>query len=81
MASLVIHVAVANQINKKLNKDSTKLLLGAVAPDLAKFIGKLTEFTKEQNSDELLVLDLEKVSKFIDFAVKTILANLKELGI
>ena len=40
MASAVIHLAVANEINKKLNKDKSKILIGSIAPDIAKLIGE-----------------------------------------
>lgn len=33
MASCIIHLAVANEINKKLNKDKKQILLGSIAPD------------------------------------------------
>lgn len=39
LASLVIHVAVAEEINKVIKKDKGKLLLGAIAPDVAKLVG------------------------------------------
>ena len=40
MASAVIHLAVANEINKHLKKDKTKILLGSIAPDIAKLVGQ-----------------------------------------
>ena len=40
MASALIHMAVANQINKKLNRDYSKLLIGSIAPDLSKCINQ-----------------------------------------
>lgn len=40
MASAVIHLAVANEINKKLNKDKSKILIGSIAPDIAKLVGE-----------------------------------------
>ena len=39
MASALIHIAVANEINKKLNKDKSKLLIGSRAPDISKIVG------------------------------------------
>ena len=39
MASSIIHIAVANEINKVLRRDKTKLLIGSIAPDLSKIIG------------------------------------------
>ena len=39
MASSIIHIAVANELNKKLNRDKNKLLIGSIAPDIWKLIG------------------------------------------
>lgn len=40
MASSLIHLAVANEVNKKLNRDSRKLLIGSIAPDISKLVGE-----------------------------------------
>lgn len=40
MASSMIHIAVANEINKVLKKDKKSILIGSIAPDIAKHIGK-----------------------------------------
>lgn len=40
MASAVIHMAVASEVNKVLKKDNNKLLIGTIAPDISKFIGQ-----------------------------------------
>lgn len=40
MASAVIHLVVANELNKKLNRDSNKLLIGSISPDISKLIGE-----------------------------------------
>lgn len=40
MASSMIHIAVANEINKKVNRDKSKLLIGTIAPDISKLIGE-----------------------------------------
>lgn len=39
MASSIIHMCVANEINKKLKKDNDLILLGSIAPDISKLIG------------------------------------------
>ena len=39
MASLVIHLAVANEINHRLKRNNDMILLGSIAPDLSKQIG------------------------------------------
>lgn len=54
MASAVIHLAVANEINKKLNRDKSQLLIGTIAPDISKFIGEdktKSHFLKELDSN------------------------------
>lgn len=35
MASSMIHIAVANGLNKTLNRNSKELLIGSIAPDIA----------------------------------------------
>ena len=40
MASSVIHMVVANEVNKKINKDYRKLMIGTIAPDISKLIGE-----------------------------------------
>ena len=40
MASSMIHIAVIHELNKKLNMDSQKLLIGTIAPDISKLIGE-----------------------------------------
>lgn len=54
VASAVIHLAVANEINKELNRDKSQLLIGAIAPDISKFIGEdktKSHFLKELGSN------------------------------
>ena len=40
MASSLIHMAVAKEINKELKRDEEKLLIGTIAPDIAKLINE-----------------------------------------
>ena len=40
MASAVIHLCVANEINKAIKKDKNKILIGSIAPDISKQIGE-----------------------------------------
>lgn len=40
MASAVIHICVAKEINKKLKRNEHELFLGAIAPDISKQIGE-----------------------------------------
>ena len=39
MASTVIHMAVASEINKVIKRDYNKLIIGAIAPDITKCLG------------------------------------------
>ena len=39
MASSMIHLTIANELNKMLKRDKKKLLLGSIAPDLSKLVG------------------------------------------
>lgn len=39
MASSVIHICIANEINKKLKRDDRLLLIGTIAPDISKLVG------------------------------------------
>lgn len=40
MASSVIHMAVASEINKKIKRNISKLLIGTISPDIAKLVGE-----------------------------------------
>ena len=40
MASSVIHICIANEINKELKRDNNKILIGAIAPDISKLLGE-----------------------------------------
>ena len=54
MASSVIHMAVANEVNKIIKRDLDKILIGSIAPDISKHIGKTKEeshFLIDHNSD------------------------------
>jgi len=52
MASAIIHIAVANEINKRINKDEQKFLIGSIAPDIAKQIGMTKVLSHFQDSDD-----------------------------
>ena len=63
MASSVIHIAIANELNKKLKKNQTKLLIGSVAPDISKFVFEnkfRSHFLEDINND---VPNIEKFLK------------------
>ena len=40
MASAIIHIAVAKEINKELHMNEKELFLGTIAPDISKQIGE-----------------------------------------
>ena len=40
MASSVIHICVAKEINKVIKRDSKKLIIGTIAPDISKLLGE-----------------------------------------
>ncbi|MBR4351214.1 MAG: hypothetical protein IKP98_03225 [Bacilli bacterium] len=53
MASTIIHMAVANELNKKLNRDNNLILLGGIAPDLGKIAtgSKIEAHFQDTNND------------------------------
>lgn len=54
MASFLIHIVIADRVNKYLKMNDKQLFLGTVAPDLAKEIGmkkKDSHFITQDNSD------------------------------
>ena len=54
MASSMIHICVAKEINKYLKKDEKKLLIGSIAPDIAKQINeKKTKSHFLDNNDDM----------------------------
>lgn len=54
MASSMIHIAVANEINKILNRNNKKVLIGSIAPDIAKLIGMNKKDSHFQDKDDTL---------------------------
>lgn len=64
MASAMIHIAVANEINKVLNMDSRKLLIGSIAPDMGKHIGreKLETHFLDPNSE----IEAPQMERFVE---------------
>ena len=54
MASSMIHIAIASELNKKLNRDKSKLFIGTISPDISKLIGqdkKITHFLTKEGSE------------------------------
>lgn len=59
MASSMIHIAVANEVNKVLKRNNKHILIGSIAPDVAKQIGLDKKESHFQDTNESLP-DLEK---------------------
>lgn len=56
MASAIIHICIAKEVNKYLGMDEKELFLGAIAPDIAKQIGQTKEishFLDNPNEDDI----------------------------
>lgn len=54
MASSIIHMCVASEINKKLKRNSSKLLIGTISPDISKSVGEnknKSHFLDEEQTD------------------------------
>jgi hypothetical protein len=54
MASTIIHLCIAKEINEKLKRNKAQLYLGTVAPDISKIMGAgrtVTHFGSENRSD------------------------------
>ena len=63
MASSVIHICIANEINKAINRDSKKLLIGTIAPDISKLLGETkfySHFLDNVNNN------IPNINKFLD---------------
>lgn len=60
MASAVIHLCVAKEVNKYLGWDENMLLLGSIAPDISKQVGETKEishFLDHTNEDDIPNID------------------------
>ena len=60
MASAVIHLCVAKEVNKYLKMDEKDLLIGSIAPDLSKIVGETKEishFLDHTNEDDIPNID------------------------
>lgn len=60
MASSLVHLCVANEINKSIKKDKKKLLIGSIAPDIAKQVGdprSKSHFYVDNKTNHLKFLD------------------------
>lgn len=63
MASAVIHMAVANEINKNLKRNNDKLLIGTIAPDISKFLG---ESKLASHFLEDVDIEIPNIDKFLE---------------
>lgn len=61
MASSVIHMCVASEINKILNRNNKSILIGSIAPDISKQIGENKIISHFQDKDD----NLPNLDKFI----------------
>ena len=60
MASAVIHLCVAKEVNKYLKMDEKEILLGSIAPDISKQVGETKEishFLDHTNEDDIPNID------------------------
>ena len=67
MASSVIHLAVANEINKKLKRNNNKILIGSVAPDISKSIGETKLYSHFLDNEDTDIPNIERfLSRYKD---------------
>ena len=60
MASAIIHICIAKEINKYLKMNEDELILGSIAPDISKQIGQTKEishFLDPSNEDDIPNID------------------------
>lgn len=62
MPSSIIHMTVANEVNKILKRDKYKFLIGSIAPDLSKIVGETKE--KSHFLDDV-VEDIPNIDRFL----------------
>ncbi len=62
MASSMIHIAVCNELNKKLKRDNSKILIGTIAPDISKLVGESKVYTHFLDSKDT---DIPNIGKFL----------------
>lgn len=70
MPSAIIHLAVASEIGKKIKKDNNRFLIGAIAPDIWKWVGdeKMKSHFQTNEIDNIPSLDLflSKYKKYLN---------------
>jgi len=68
MASYIIHIAVAQEINKELKKEKSKILIGSIAPDISKLVGESKVNSHFLDSEENMIPNLERfLNKYINY--------------
>ena len=63
MASSMIHLAVAKEVNKELKRDYRKLYIGSIAPDISKNIGETKEFSHFLDNPDI---DIPNLDRFLE---------------
>ena len=63
MASSVIHMSIAKEINKTLKRDSNKILIGSIAPDISKLIGETKVNSHFLESEDNNIPNIDKFLK------------------
>ena len=69
MASSVIHMCVANEVNKMLKRNNDLILIGSIAPDISKHLGKTkyeSHFLFDDREIPSLKTFLEKYKKHLN---------------
>lgn len=69
MASAVIHIAVASEVVKNLNRNNSEVFIGTISPDIAKLIGETKQkshFLDQNNDIPNLENFLDKYKKNLD---------------
>ena len=62
MASSIIHMAVANEVNNIIKRNRKKLLIGSIAPDISKQLGRTKIVSHFQDTND----DIPNLNKFIN---------------
>ena len=69
MASALIHIAIAKEVNNELKREENKYLLGSIAPDISKFVGEpktFSHFMEKGHNEPNIDLFLTKYLKYLD---------------
>ena len=69
MASIVIHMAVAKEVNNKLKRNENEVLLGTIAPDISKLLGvnkNISHFITDRENIPELDIFLNKYKKYLN---------------